>query len=103
MSDYLQRASRHIGSSVDVKNKLGEIGKKSINYAKNGITDVMVTIKKGKTKAYGWEIGYTNLKNVANKEKVMPNSFISKDGFGITNPCKKIYPKSHKRRRLSSF
>ena len=49
----------------------------------------MVTIKKGKTKAYGWEIGYTNLKNVANKEKVMPNSFISKDGFGITNPCKK--------------
>ena len=88
VSDYLQRASRHIGSSVDVKQAY-EIGKKSINYAKNGITDVMVTIKKGKTKTYGWEIGYTNLKNVANKEKVMPNSFISKDGFGITNPCKK--------------
>ena len=88
VSDYLQRASRHIGSSVDVKQAY-EIGKKSISYAKNGITDVMVTIKKRKTKAYGWEIGYTNLKNVANKEKVMPNSFISKDGFGITNPCKK--------------
>ena len=49
----------------------------------------MVTIKIRNTKTYGWEIGYTNLKNVANKEKVMPNSFISKDGFGITNSCKK--------------
>ena len=47
------------------------------------------TFQKRKTTAYGGEIGYTNLKNVANKEKVMPNSFISKDGFGITNPCKK--------------
>ena len=45
-----------------------QIGKKSIHYAKNGVTDVMVTIKIRNTKTYGWEIGYTNLKNVANKE-----------------------------------
>ena len=87
VSDYLQRASRHIGSSVDVKQAY-EIGKKSIMYAKTGITDVMVIIRKRKMKGYGWEISYTKLKNVANKEKGMPNSFITKDGFGITPKCK---------------
>ena len=87
VSDYLQRASRHIGSSVDVKQAY-EIGKKSIIHAKKGLTDVMMIIKKRKMKTYSWEINYTNLKNVANKEKKMPNNFITKDGFGITPKCK---------------
>ena len=64
----MQRASRHIGSSVDVKQAY-EIGKKSIIHAKKGLTDVMMIIKKRKMKTYSWEINYTNLKNVANKEK----------------------------------
>ena len=61
----------------------------------------MVTIKREKQK-HSWEIGYTNLKNVANKEKVMPNSFISKDKLVITNPCKK-YILNLIKERLSPF
>jgi 6-phosphofructokinase 1 len=48
----------------------------------------MLTIKKQKAKTYKWEIKYTKLQNVANFEKELPKSFITKDGFGITSICK---------------
>ena len=87
VSDYLQRAARHIGSSVDVKQAY-MVGYKALEYAKNGINGVMLTIKSKKTKNYQWEIKYSKLENVANVEKVLPKSFISKDGFSITKSCK---------------
>ena len=87
VSDYLQRASRHIGSSVDIKQAYA-IGKKCISYAKKGITDVMITIHEKKQKEYAWEISHTKLENVANKEKKMPKTYITKDGFNITSNCK---------------
>jgi 6-phosphofructokinase 1 len=87
VADYLQRAARHLGSSVDVKQAYA-IGFKALHYAKKGINGVMLTIKKQKTKTYKWEIKYTKLQNVANFEKELPKSFITKDGFGITSICK---------------
>ncbi|MBA3731271.1 MAG: diphosphate--fructose-6-phosphate 1-phosphotransferase, partial [Gammaproteobacteria bacterium] len=35
-----------------------------------------------------WGIGHTQLSKVANKEKMLPKSFIRKDGFGITPSCR---------------
>mgnify|MGYP001219720435 FL=1 len=87
VADYLQRAARHLGSSVDVKQAYA-IGFKALHYAKKGVNGVMLTIKKQKTKTYKWEIKYTKLENVANFEKELPKSFITKDGFGITSICK---------------
>ena len=87
VADYLQRAARHLGSSVDVKQAYA-IGFKALHYAKKGINGVMLTIKKQKAKTYKWEIKYTKLQNVANFEKELPKSFITKDGFGITSICK---------------
>jgi len=87
VADYLQRAARHLGSSVDVKQAYA-IGFKALYYAKKGINGVMLTIKKQKTKKYKWEIKYTKLENVANFEKELPKNFITKDGFGITSICK---------------
>ena len=88
VSDYLQRASRHIGSKIDVKQAF-ELGKKSIEFTKQGKNEIMLTIKRGKKNGkYSWSIGYTNLKSVANKEKSLPKNFISADGFGITKKCK---------------
>jgi 6-phosphofructokinase 1 len=87
VADYLQRAARHLGSSVDVKQAYA-IGFKALHYAKKGINGVMLTIKKQKTKTYKWEIKYTKLENVANFEKELPKSFITKNGFGITSMCK---------------
>ena len=88
VSDYLQRAARHIGSSVDVKQAY-MVGYKALEYAKKGIDGVMLTIKSKKTKKYQWEIKYTDLKKVANVEKGLPKNFITKDGYNITASCKK--------------
>lgn len=88
VADYLQRAARHIGSSVDVKQAY-MVGYKALEYAKKGINGVMLTISRKKSKNYQWEIKHTKLENVANVEKELPKSFISKDGFGITRSCKK--------------
>ena len=87
VSDYLQRAARHIASDVDVKQAYA-VGYKSLNYAKAKISGVMLTINKRNTGTYKWDIGYTKLENVANVEKVLPKSYISKNGFGITSKCK---------------
>ncbi len=87
VSDYLQRAARHIASDVDVKQAYA-IGYKSLSYAKSKINGVMLTINKKNTSTYKWDIGYTKLENVANIEKALPKSYISKDGFGITLRCK---------------
>ena len=88
VADYLQRAARHIASKVDVEQAY-EIGKKSIEFAKKGKTEIMLTInRKMKDKKYKWSIGYTSLSNVANKEKVLPKNYIGLDGFSITKKCK---------------
>ncbi|MEC9205802.1 MAG: 6-phosphofructokinase [Pseudomonadota bacterium] len=88
VSDYLQRASRHIGSKIDVKQAI-ELGKKSVEFAKQGKNEIMLTIKgKRRNGKYSWSIGHTNLRNVANKEKSLPKRFISSDRFNITKKCK---------------
>ena len=40
-------------------------------------------------KPYRWSIGKAPLSRVANREKMMPKSFITKDGFGITAACRR--------------
>jgi len=39
-------------------------------------------------KPYKWKLGVAELKDVANKEKMMPRNFITADGFGITTKCR---------------
>ena len=88
VSDYLQRAARHIGSKIDVEQAFA-LGRKSIEFARQGKNEIMLTIKgKKKNSKYSWVIGHTDLRNVANKEKSLPVSFISSDGFSITKKCK---------------
>ena len=48
----------------------------------------MLTIVRISNNPYKWEIGYGELKDVANVEKMMPNNYISSDGFSITNSCR---------------
>jgi 6-phosphofructokinase 1 len=38
---------------------------------------------------YVWETGKAPLAEVANVEKFMPAEFITEDGFGITDACRK--------------
>ena len=48
VSDYLQRAARHIASDVDVKQAYA-IGYKALSFAKSQINGVMLTINKKNT------------------------------------------------------
>lgn len=87
VADYLQRAARHIASATDV-NQAYAMGKAAVEFALAGKNSVMPTIRRVSNKPYKWTVGSTNLSRVANVEKMMPASFISKDGFNITQRCR---------------
>ena len=88
VSDYLQRAARHIASTVDVDQAYA-LGLESIKVAKLDSNNIMLTIKSTKIKQkYKWSISSTNLNNVANVEKMLPKNFIKSNGFEITRSCK---------------
>jgi ATP-dependent phosphofructokinase / diphosphate-dependent phosphofructokinase len=83
LSDYLQRAARHIASRTDVAQAYA-VGKAAVEYALAGKNAVMVTIERGRGTRYTWRTGEAPLDKVANVERKMPRSFITRDGFGIT-------------------
>ena len=87
VSDYLQRAARHISSQVDVDQAYA-VGKAAVEFAVAGENSVMPVIIREKSKPYSWKVGKIELSKVANVEKKMPKHFISVDGFGITQACK---------------
>lgn len=87
VADYLQRAARHIASKSDV-DQAYEVGRTAVKYALKGENSVMPAIVRTSDKPYRWKIGQADLSKVANKEKMMPAGFISRDGFGITAKCR---------------
>ena len=87
VADYLQRSARHIASKVDVEQAYA-VGEKAVEFALQGKTAVMPTIVRNSDTPYSWSIGCVSLGRVANKEKMMPRRFISRDGFGITKACR---------------
>ena len=88
VADYLQRAARHIASKTDVKQAY-ELGKKAVELAVKGHNSVMPTVDRLSDAPYKYKIGMAPLSKVANVEKFMPRDFISKDGYGITEKCKR--------------
>ena len=87
VADYLQRAARHIASKSDVDQAYA-VGKAAVEFALQGHNSVMPTVERTSNKPYKWKVGMAPLAKVANVEKMMPKSFITKDGFGITAKCR---------------
>ena len=83
VADYLQRSARHIASAIDVEQAYA-VGKAAVQYALQGKTAVMPVIKRVADKPYRWRIESAPLARIANKEKMLPRRYITKDGFGIT-------------------
>ena len=83
IADYLQRSARHIASRVDVEQAYA-VGRAAVEFALKGMNSVMPTIVRKSDKPYRWGIGHAPLAEVANRERMMPRSFITRDGFGIT-------------------
>jgi len=88
VADYLQRSARHIASATDVKQAY-QLGAKAVELALAGHNAVMTTIDRISDTPYRYRIGVAPLAKVANVEKFMPRDFITKDGFGITDKCKR--------------
>ena len=90
VADYLQRSARHVASATDVDQAYA-VGKAAVEFALKGKNAVMPIIIRGKGKSYSWKIGEARLSDVANIEKKMPRSYISKDGFHITEKAKRYF------------
>lgn len=90
VSDYLQRAARHIASGTDVEQAYA-MGKAAVEFALAGKNAVMPTIVRKSGRKYGWSVGEAKLSDVANVEKTMPRAFISADGFGITQAARDYF------------
>ncbi len=83
VADYLQRAARHIASATDVEQAYA-VGKAAVEFALAGRNAVMPVIVRKRDVPYRWTIDAVPLDKVANVERKMPRSFISRDGFSIT-------------------
>ena len=83
VSDYLQRSARHISSKTDLL-QAEAVGVHAIKYAVKGMNGVMPIIVRGKGKKYTWKIEPAPLSKIANVEKKLPKSFITKNGMDVT-------------------
>ncbi len=88
VADYLQRAARHIASATDVEQAYA-VGKAAVKMALDGANSVMPAIIRTSDDPYEWVIEAAKLDEVANVEKMMPRDFITDDGFGITDACRR--------------
>jgi 6-phosphofructokinase 1 len=88
VADYLQRAARHIASRVDVEQAYA-MGKAAVEFAVKGQNAVMPTVVRKSAKPYRWTVDSVPLAQVANVEKKVPRDYITADGFGITEKCRR--------------
>ena len=88
VADYMQRSARHLASQTDL-DQARALGEAAVEFAVAGDTGVMPVIERLSDEPYEWQIGKAQLADVANVEKTMPASFISEDGFGITDEARR--------------
>jgi 6-phosphofructokinase len=86
--DYLQRSARHLASKTDA-DQAWAVGAAAVEYALAGKNAVMPVIKRTSDSPYRWKIEPAPLSKVANHEKKMPRNFITRDGYGITDACRR--------------
>ena len=84
VSDYLQRSARHVASKTDLLHAEA-VGIFAVRYAVKGMNGVMPVIVRDKKKNYSWKIEPAPLSRIANVEKKLPKSFITKDGFNVNS------------------
>jgi len=83
VADYLQRSARHIASATDVRQAYA-VGAAAVRMALAGESAVMPVIRRVADNPYRWKIDKAPLARIANKEKMLPRRYITRDGFGIT-------------------
>jgi 6-phosphofructokinase 1 len=82
-ADYLQRSARHIASAVDLA-QAEAVGAAAVAFAIAGDNGVMPGIVRESDSPYRWRIEAVALREVAGREKRLPEAFISPDGHHIS-------------------
>ena len=79
----LQRCAAHYASATDIDEAFlaGEI---AVTFANSGKTGIMVAFKRDNSSEYNCLYGFRGIDEVANKERKVPDEFITDDGVGIT-------------------
>ncbi len=78
-----QRAAAHIASKTDIL-EASIVGEKAVEFALKEKTNVMVTILRKEAENYEVDYSFTEIKNVANRVKKIPEEFISETGTNLT-------------------
>lgn len=86
VADYLQRSARHIASKVDVDESIA-LGQAAIKHCKARKHGVMLTIQRLSNHPYKTRISQTPLNNVANKEKLVPDHYITDNNLNVNKAC----------------
>ena len=84
VSDYLQRSASHIASKIDLAHAEA-VGAHAVKYALADMNGVMPIIVRAKSPKYKWAIEPAPLSKIANLEKKLPKSFITKNGMDVTS------------------
>lgn len=88
LPDYLQRSARHIASQTDHEHAWA-VGERAVELAVSGQSGVMPVIRRTSDQPYRWKIETADLRRVANREKMLPKSFLTRDGYGVTAACRR--------------
>jgi 6-phosphofructokinase 1 len=81
---YLQRSFAGLQSSVDAS-EARRCGVEAVKLAMTNVSGSVAIKRLGSGKNYAVELFRTELANVAEKTKQMPDEFINKDGNGVTS------------------
>jgi 6-phosphofructokinase 1 len=79
----LQRMSMLCASSVDLR-EAAEVGRAAVRLALDGQTDWMVTLVRDGDEPYNCHTDSAQLTDVANRQRLVPDHFITTDGNGTT-------------------
>jgi 6-phosphofructokinase 1 len=79
----LQRCAAHVASKTDIDESF-LAGQTAVKAAVDGQTDLMVAFERAPGKEYKCNIKLIGLHEVANKEKKIPDEWITPDGAGVT-------------------
>jgi 6-phosphofructokinase 1 len=86
--DYLLRSARHIASATDLEQAYA-VGRAAVEFALDGRNAVMPAIRRLSDAPYRWDIIAAPLSEVANREKLLPDEFVSADRFGVTDAARR--------------
>lgn len=88
VADYLQRSARHLASATDLAQAYA-LGRSAVQMALAGDSGLAPVIRRLDDAPYRWQVASAPLQALANVERHLPAQYISADGFGISDACRR--------------